>query len=28
VRSGAVAFLDPTAYYATHPQVEEALTPA
>jgi hypothetical protein len=28
VRSGAMAFLDPTAYYATHPQVEEALTPA
>jgi hypothetical protein len=28
VRSGAMAFLDPTVYYATHPQVEEALTPA
>ncbi|HEV7663792.1 MAG TPA: hypothetical protein VGQ62_09680 [Chloroflexota bacterium] len=28
VRSGAIAFLDPTAYYATHPQVDEALAHA
>jgi hypothetical protein len=28
VRCGAIGFLDPTAYYATHPQVEEALIPA
>jgi hypothetical protein len=28
LRSGAVAVLDPTAYYASNPDVEEALTPA
>jgi hypothetical protein len=25
-RAGAIAFLDPGAYYATHPQVEQTLT--
>jgi hypothetical protein len=26
-RAGAMGFLDPAAYYAAHPQVEEMLTP-